>query len=194
MKNNFKSIILFTLSAVILSSCGTLNVTKRVHNKGYHVSYSKHYSSESKEENKSVIEEHISTKIESESTSKTGMNLPAERVKMKTQNPTEVINKNKSVAVIQKGIKEKAGFNNTNATDLKSLFTPSKLIFGNDAQETTIQKMTPVRDGGMSMLWIIIIIVLILWLLGYLGGLGSFIHLLLVIALILLILWLLRII
>jgi len=194
MKNNFKSIILFTLSAVILSSCGTLNVTKRVHNKGYHVSYSKHYSSESKEENKSVVEEHTSTKTESESTSKMGMNLPAERVKMNTQNPTEVINKNESADVIQKGVKEKTGFKNTNATDLKSFITPSKLIFGNDAQETTIQKMTPVRDGGMSMLWIIIIIVLILWLLGYLGGLGSFIHLLLVIALILLILWLLRII
>jgi hypothetical protein len=194
MKNNFKSIILFTLSAVILSSCGTLNVTKRVHNKGYHVSYSKHYSSESKEENKSVVEEHTSTKTESESASKTGMNLPAERVKMNTQNPTEVINKNESADVIQKGVKEKTGFKNTNATDLKSFITPSKLIFGNDAQETTIQKMTPVRDGGMSMLWIIIIIVLILWLLGYLGGLGSFIHLLLVIALILLILWLLRII
>jgi hypothetical protein len=194
MKNNFKSIILFTLAAVILSSCGTLNVTKRLHNKGYHVSYSKHYSSESKEEDKSVVEEHTTTKTESESVSKTGMNLPTERVKMKTQNPTEVINKNESAEVIQKGVKDKTGFNNMKATDLKSFITPSKLIFGNDAQETTIQKMPPVRDGGMSMLWIIIIIVLILWLLGYLGGLGSFIHLLLVIALILLILWLLRII
>jgi hypothetical protein len=194
MKNYFKSIILFALSTVILSSCGTLNVTKRVHNKGYHVTYSKHYSSESKEEGKSVIEENKSIQTLSESSSKTGLNLPTERVKNNVQNSTEVINKNESASMSQKGIKEKNGVNTNKATHLQSVYSPSKLIFGNDKQQTTIQKITPVRDGGMSMLWIVIIIVLILWLLGYLGGLGSFIHLLLVIALILLILWLLHII
>ena len=84
--------------------------------------------------------------------------------------------------------------NKKSRTNLSSTFKPMKVIFGDNNSKQTIQKMLPVREGGMSMLWIVIIIVLILWLLGYLVGLGSFIHLLLVIALILLILWLLRVI
>jgi hypothetical protein len=50
MKKYIYSIFLLAISSVILSSCGTLSFTKRVHNKGYHISYTKHYS-DSKNEN-----------------------------------------------------------------------------------------------------------------------------------------------
>lgn len=193
MKKYIYSIILLAISSVILSSCGTLSITKRVHNKGYHVSYTKHYSSDSKElETAEVSETPVLETAKIEST-KTGSSIRTENAISKTQTPTNQTIQNESVStdntVSKTGLTKKKS-----VADFTSSFKPEKVIFGNNENQTTIQKMAPDREGGMSMLWIVILIILILWLLGYLGGLGSFIHLLLVIALILLILWLLHII
>lgn len=50
MKKYIYSFVLLAISSVILSSCGTLSITKRVHKNGYHISYTKHYT-DSKNEN-----------------------------------------------------------------------------------------------------------------------------------------------
>jgi hypothetical protein len=50
MKKYIYPFILLAITNGILSSCGTLSITKRVHNKGYHVEYTKHYA-DSKNEN-----------------------------------------------------------------------------------------------------------------------------------------------
>lgn len=197
MKKYLYSIILLAISSVILSSCGTLSITKRVHNKGYHVSYTKHYA-DSKNETTAESTEQATPESEikvAESQSKTGnaavksesKDLQAQKA-VKTENSTETASSQHTNNQI------KSNSNKKSVTDLSSSFKPMKVIFGDNDSRQTIQKMAPVREGGMSMLWIVIIIILVLWFLGYLGGLGSFIHLLLVIALILLILWLLRII
>lgn len=197
MKKYIYSIILLAISSVILSSCGTLSITKRVHNKGYHVSYTKHYS-DAKNENIAESTEHALPESESkvaDNHTKTGSStIKSESKDLQSQNPVNIEKSTETASNQQLNNQIKPNSNKKSVTDLSSSFKPMKVIFGKDDSKQTIQKMAPVREGGMSMLWIVIIIVLILWLLGYLGGLGSFIHLLLVIALILLILWLLRII
>lgn len=197
MKKYIYSFILLAISSVILSSCGTLSITKRVHNNGYHVSYTKHYSDA---KNEKIAESTEKAIPESESNladnlTKTGSStIKSESIDLQTQKVVQ-LEQTTETAAIQHSSKEiKSNSNKQSVSDLSSSFKPMKVIFGDNDSKQTIQKMPLVREGGMSMLWIVIIIVLILWLLGYLGGLGSFIHLLLVIALILLILWLLRII
>jgi hypothetical protein len=197
MKKYIYPIILLAITSGVLSSCGTLSITKRVHNKGYHVEYTKHYADS---KNESIAESNEKTIPESESKvaenqTKTGSlinkwqsnDLHVEKA-IQLEKTSETASNQHSINQINPNSKKKS------VTDLSSTFKPVKVIFGDNDSKQTIQKIAPVREGGMSMLWIVIIIVLILWLLGYLGGLGSFIHLLLVIALILLILWLLRII
>lgn len=197
MKKYIYSIILLALSSVILSSCGTLSITKRVHNKGYHVAYTKHYT-ESKSDltaestdKQSANEETITKK---NTLSKTGDVANTANLDLRSQNVSKIEN-NSETATTESTHKQLIPKTKKNTiSDLNSTFKPMKVIFGENENRPTIKKMAPPREGGMSMLWIVILIILILWLLGYLGGLGSFIHLLLVIALILLILWLLGII
>ncbi len=197
MKKYIYPIILLAITSGVLSSCGTLSITKRVHNKGYHAEYTKHYADS---KNESIAESTEKTIPESESKvaenqTKTGsITNPSESKDLQVQKVVQLENTPETASNQHSNNQIKPNSNKKSVTDLSSTFKPMKVIFGNNYSKQTIQKMAPVREGGMSMLWIVIIIVLILWLLGYLGGLGSFIHLLLVIALILLILWLLRII
>lgn len=197
MKKYIYSIVLLAISSVILSSCGTLSITKRVHNKGYHVSYTKHYA-DSKNENIAESTEKVILESESriaDNQTKTGsITKQSESKDLQVQKVVQLENTPETASSQYSNNQIKSKSNKKSVTDLSSSFKPMKVIFGDNDSKQTIQKMAPVREGGMSMLWIVIIIVLILWLLGYLGGLGSFIHLLLVIALILLILWLLRVI
>jgi hypothetical protein len=197
MKKYIYPIILLALTSGVLSSCGTLSITKRVHNKGYHVEYTKHYV-DSKNENIAESTETVIPKSESkvvDNHTKTGSStLKSESNDLQVQKNVPIETTTETASNQHSNNQIKPNSNKKSVTDLSSSFKPMKVIFGNNDSKQTVQKMAPVREGGVSMLWIVIIIVLILWLLGYLGGLGSFIHLLLVIALILLILWLLRVI
>ncbi|MES2799254.1 MAG: hypothetical protein V4638_04500 [Bacteroidota bacterium] len=203
MKKYIYSIVLLAISSVILSSCGTLSITKRVHNKGYHVSYTKHYS----ESKSNDLERSINNDVaKSDEVQATNEGTIAREVSPKTENSirtekavvTSAVDKTNnntaSIAAINDKHQLTQKEKNTSATNFTSSLKSMKVIFGNDENRPKIQKMTQAREGGLSWLWIVIVVVLLLWLLGFLGGLGNLIHLLLIVVLILLILWLLRII
>lgn len=191
MKTHFTSIILLAITSLIFSSCGSLTITKRVHNKGYHVSFNKHYTSASQNDEASEADAQP-IRDEQATISKNGSQVVSnhshlQHTKIESQN-LALVNEEKTSSEFTPTSKK------IDAKILPPFVTASKILMDNDVNRPTVKKMGMDREGGMSMLWIVIVIVLVLWLLGYLGGLGSFIHLLLVIALILLILWLLQII
>lgn len=197
MKKHIYPIIFLAITSGFLSSCGTLNITKRLHNKGYQVEYTKHYADlkndKDVESNVKIIPE--SQSILTKNDTKTGgSTIKIESKDLQIQKNVLIENTSETTSNQHSNIQINPNYINKSATDFSYSYKPIKVIFANNDSKHTTQKKATLREGGMSMLWIVVIILLILWLLGYLGGLGSFIHLLLVIALILLILWLLRII
>lgn len=197
----FASIAL-TLS-ILMTSCGSVSITKRQHTKGYHISHNnmehkKDVSNAEKESNnlaeKDVEKEnthksnsfHISEKKSVKSTStRVEKNNVAEEVKSNEKTDiTENVNHSD---------KTKETFNNDSKKAPSIVKNTSSKIKDavNNSKETISQAR---NESGLSLLWIIVVVILILWLLGFLVGLGDIIHLLLVVALILLILWLLGII
>ena len=195
MNKYIYSIFLLAFSSVLLSSCGTLSVTKRVHNNGYQVSYTKHYAADSKNDEAIVKKDTQSSNSEVEEIqAKTGNVTRIDHTDPQVQTARVLEANTETAATLKTSNSIVPKTKKDNLTELTSSFKPTNVLFSDDASSSTIKNIAPVRDSGLSMLWIVIIIILILWLLGYLGGLGSFIHLLLIIALILLILWLLQII
>jgi hypothetical protein len=185
MKNVTQFFVIFLATSVFLSSCGSgLSVTKRLHNKGYFVSYSKKHSTSSKKEN--LIHKDEALEIEKVKGTKALNNF------------TEITEAPSETSVSKKSVKEES------VIDLKETNT---IIDNRTGQpefiktKSNVKSIYPLigkshRGEGYSLLWVVIIILLVLWALGLIGGFGStgLLHLLLVIALILLILWLLRVI
>lgn len=196
MKNLITFCVIFLTTTLMLTSCGSLSIEKRHHNKGYYISHNNVKSSNktvttenietTKAESNSVKEENQTAAIRTEENTNTmsvtdvvvNTNTEVE-VEAETVTETEEANTNKKQVkeLVPSAVKK-------TATKFKSVYSDSK------------SKYAPAEGDSLSLLWIVIIVLLILWLLGYLGGYGTsgLIHLLLVIALILLILWLLRII
>lgn len=195
MKKYIYSIFLLAISSLILSSCGTLSFTKRVHNKGYHISYTKHYSDSKNENIEESTEQSIRAVKIDEVETKMGTTIAkqeSEDLQIQKTNNTEM---KMEYASNENKLHQITSTTKTNSvSESTPSFNPIKVIFNDNEPRQIIKKMAPASDEGLSLLWIVIIILLLLWLLGYIGGIGNFIHLLLVIALILLILWLLHII
>jgi Flp pilus assembly protein TadB len=206
-----KFISIFLTSAVLLTSCGTVSVTKRQHTKGYHVDYNniKQNKSISASEDLASIETTQSTKKETESSSPSGKEIKSQPVDLtekntKTEKTTEVeeneTKKRKPKQTTQQPTeKTQKNYAADNLKDLSDTFlNPLKKTTNKIKESVTnskVVKSSTRAEGGLSLFWIVILIILILWLLGVLGEvLGNLIHLLLVIALVLLILWLLRVI
>jgi hypothetical protein len=202
MKNTIQFCLFFLSVGIITVSCGTsYSLTKRQHNKGYHLSSNKKPAVST--EKQQVAENQGSKSIQVMET----------LVVFNAKEPQQIIydsldGKNStSAAKVENRAQSSTG--GLVVLDVPTLVhVPKALKFNTNSPFSIIKSATNSveslvhaqqrrsSDQGLSLLWILIIVLLVLWLLGYIGGIGTsgLIHLLLVVALILLILWLLRVI
>ncbi|PHR45082.1 MAG: hypothetical protein COA32_13870 [Fluviicola sp.] len=214
MKTLFTFISICLTGSIILTSCGTVSITKRKHSNGYHVYHNniKQSSNISKSDNKFLNPTENNEVTELPPKKSEPLTLSGDEISSQTD---ETNNKNiqdkesiEDDEAVKNKSKQKAEIpRDVNKTDLakdshktKSNLKESSLKetankIKKTVTDTKLMKSSTSAEGALSLFWIIILIILILWLLGYLGGvIGNLIHLLLVVALILLILWLLRVI
>lgn len=186
MKKLFTLTIIFILSAIVLSSCGSkMSLTKRRYTKGYHISKT-HKPAETKE--------HQLAKQTSKNVNQT-IQLRSEVTKAESSTISKE-NKNDvtASAIVKKENKINTNQNNSALAKTLADFSVKKPI---KTIDQAIQKHKLSADSdrdGLSLFWIVILVLLILWALGFISGnFGGIINLLLIVALILLILWLLRV-
>lgn len=211
MKALFTFISICLTSTILLTSCGTVSITKRLHTKGYHVDYNniKQNKNISTSEDVASKEPTQSTIKETESSNPSGKEIKSQPVDLTEKNTktekTIEVEENKTIKRKPKQITQKPtektqkNYAVDNFEDVSETFlNPIKKTTNKIKESVTnskLAKSSTRSEGDLSLFWIVILVVLILWLLGALGGiLGDLIHLLLVVALILLILWLLGII
>lgn len=192
--------ICLTLS-LLITSCGSVSITKRQHSRGYHISHNnmKHKKDVSNTENEST---NLAQKDENIENTQKSISSPDN--KKKAIKPLSIGKNNISEQVKPITKTDLTQKTNQSENTKETFINDSKsapLIVNNvsskikDTVNNSKERISNARnESGLSLLWLIIVIVLILWLLGLLFGIGDFIHLLLVVALILLILWLLGII
>lgn len=196
---------IFLTISILLTSCGSVSITKRQHTKGYHISHHnmKHNNdvSNTDEESKNVAEKAESIDQTQESIERSEINSKkvAELENSKKTSIAKEIQPEKSNSVANVSEKKNNSDNakETLTTDSKKApFSVKKITskVKDTVNNSKIKNLKAESDSDLSLLWIIILVVLILWLLGVLGGVGEIIHLLLVVALILLVLWLLGVI
>lgn len=195
-----KMCVLTLTASVLLTACGSsLSLTKRQHNKGYHVSMNKKYTTTPQKENILPVNETLNEFAVA--TENERMNASQEEFGASSSIiANDPIRHAEATSETPEIVEQKVEVSKSTALSslVKSVNPQPRLI------ESAKSKVTSTisafdrgsRGSGYSLLWVIIIVLIILWALGLIGGYGSsaVLHLLLVIALILLILWLLRVI
>jgi len=193
MKNPFTYFASIAILSIVISSCGSISVTKRQFNKGYSVSLNKKMkSSDSPKESESIA--------------------------LKTERPTAIPNKKRSENIRSAEIAPTRESESIETAEIQEEIIPQNAPSTGEIRDNIIEQdqvvkqesrneqiqsssdqdqvssPTPRHEGDLSMFWIVILIILLLWALGFIFNIGALVHLLLVVALILLILWLLGII
>lgn len=193
------SILMLTLSASLLTSCGNVKVVKRVHKSGYYVDlgFNKHLKKQNQSRNEELVTEteELTQPVVSVIESKP-IDLVDSPSEITNEEATDVKTESVHEQKVQKETINLTAFTKVNPMAIGSKIKESRTQF---KQSIKSKKAIAASSGGeaRSLLWLVIIIVLILWLIGFLAGglgMGNLINLLLLVALILLILWLLRII
>tara|TARA_R100000951_G_scaffold109952_1_gene107614 strand:+ start:775 stop:1419 length:645 start_codon:yes stop_codon:yes gene_type:complete len=214
MKTLITFISILLTSLILLTSCGTISITKRKHSNGYHVFHNniKQSSNISKSDNKFLNPTENNEITELPQKKSEPLTLSGEEISSQTNETnnksTQDKEPNESDRAVKNKSKQKAPIprdenktdlakdsyeNNSNLKPLSLKKATSKIK--ESVTNSNLTKASAQSESALSLFWIVILVILILWLLGYLGGvIGNLIHLLLVVALILLILWLLRII
>ena len=215
MKTLFTFISICLTSSIILTSCGSVSITKRKHSNGYHV----YYNNVKQSNNITKSDDEFLNRIEKNKVSdlpqkknefltlseeETSSQTDQEVDKTKSENSTD---ETKNDGLLKKKSKQKStSIRKENKTNLAKEDHGNKSILDEFSLKRTTKKIkenitqsknskaSAQSETALSLFWIVILIILILWLLGFIGGIGEIIHLLLVVALILLILWLLRVI
>lgn len=194
MKNLFTYFASIAILSIVISSCGSISVTKRQFNKGYSISYNKKMkSTESTKDSESIALKTESPKAIPNK--KRNENIRSSEITpLRESEAIETAEIQEEIVPQSAPSSSEVGDNIIEQDELVKQESKNEQIQYN-SDEDQVTSSTPRHDDGLSWIWIIILIVILLWALGLLfGSFGGLIHLLLVVALILLILWLLGII
>jgi hypothetical protein len=203
MKKTIQFSILLMIFGIFLGSCGSsYSLTKRKHNKGYHISANKKYSTSNEKQELAVRQE-----IEVQETIENSNSIEKEEIHFQSTERVEHTNTSSELEDATTLKQTKHAVQSTDVStvseqssklEIRSLILPLTILksINNNFKSTANKMQRRSSDQGLSLLWIVIIVLLVLWAIGYGGGISTsgLIHLLLLVALILLILWLLRVI